>query len=49
LKGKRNFKIDESDGHKTLNLEHFGLTLRRYGIELTDDERNSLFRSDPKP
>ena len=43
LKNRRNFKVDESAGHKTLDKFSFQKTLGRYGIELEDDERDALF------
>ena len=43
LKSRRNFKVDESAGHQSLDKASFQKTLARYGVELNDVERDQLF------
>ena len=43
LKTRRTFKVDESAGHTHLDKKSFQRTLSRYGVDLDDDERDTLF------
>ena len=43
LKHRRNFKVDQSRSHSSLNLAAFKKTLTRYGVDISDDESSKLF------